>query len=351
MAEMITTTQAPVKKGNGNKKWIFVLVAVLAAGLLLLYSYLTNRVVPSASQTLGNTAGNLYNGGLFCENDGVIYFSNPNDDYTLYSMSTELKDFEKLYDDYARYINADENYVYYTRKNNKKENPTNSIFIFFSTGVYRIGKGGSNIKAISTDPSGSLLVYDNRLYYETYNNNKLTLYSTGLDGKDEKKLISDDTPVVSVYDNKIYYAGNLSDQNIHYINSSGGSDVAIETKAYLPIVTAEGVFYISTAQNYNICRCDTDGANNETLVDRSVSWYNMTDDGRYIFYQCDDKDNSAIYVLDRTENTTEKIADGNYKWINIAGGYCFFFDYYTERAFAYDYDEKVLNLFNPETDK
>ena len=338
-------------KKKSYKPIIAIIVIILIVGSLVLYSYLTNRVVPSAPGTVGNTAGNLYNGGLFCEKDGRIYFSNPNDDNTLYSMSSSLGDFKKLYDDYCRYINADENYVYYTRMNNKKENPTQSVFIFYSTGVFRITKSGKNLKMISSDPSGGLLLYDNKLYYQIYKNNALSLFRSGIDGSDEKKIISDDTPVVSAYDGYIYYSGKLSDQNIHMISPSGIDSVAFETKAYLPIATEEGIFYVSTSDRYKIYLSDFEGKNAKCLVEKPVSWYNITSDGRFLFYQCDEKDESAIYCLDRTNGTTDKIADGNYKWINIAGGYCFFYDFFTDKAYAYDYNAKELNFFNPPSKK
>ena len=39
----------------------------------------------------GNTAGNLYNEGYFCEKDGIVYFANPADNYCLYSMNPDGK--------------------------------------------------------------------------------------------------------------------------------------------------------------------------------------------------------------------------------------------------------------------
>ena len=336
------------KKSHGPLIAVLVIIAILIG--LLIMNYFSNRVVKSAPGLVGNTAGNLYNGGLFCESDGRIYFSNHNDDYTLYSMSSSLKDFKKLYDDYCRYINCDENYVFYTRMNNKKENPTQSIFIFYSTGVFRIKKNGSGMKMIAKDPSGSLLLYDNELYYQLYKNNSLTLYRADIDGSNEIKIFSDDTPVASAYNGRVYYSGCLRDHDVHYITSSGSTSVAFSASAYLPIATEQGMYYISTSgRSYNIFLSDLDGSNAECIVEKAVSWYNVTEDGRYVFYQCDDGDNSALYVLDRTENTTEKIIEGNYKWINLAGGYCFFFEFSTEKAYAYNYKEKSLSLFNPPT--
>ena len=68
----------------------------------------------------GNSAGNLYNGGLFCESNGTVFFSNPSDNHRLYSMNPDGSDMKKLSDDTVSYIYADDHYVYYVR-NNKSE--------------------------------------------------------------------------------------------------------------------------------------------------------------------------------------------------------------------------------------
>lgn len=364
-----TETKADVTK---KKKKTFrpgvaiVLIILILAGFIV-YKVLTSKVYMSAAGTLGNTAGNLYNGGLFCENGSRIFFSNPNDDYTLYSMDKSMGDFKKLYNDYARYINVDENYVFYSRMNNKKDKPSQSIFVFYSTGVYRVRKNGSALEMITDKPCGSLMLYDNMLYYQISNdksnNNALTYYRVDIDGKNEKKLFSEDSMVVSMFDGRLYYAGNLSDQDIHYINPNGNASVAIETKSYMPIAMEEGIFYISTEENkdgtneskggnkYNIFLVDYEDKERKCIVNKPVSWYNITSDGRYVFFNCDEGDDSAIYMLDRESNETVKIRNGNFKWLNIAGGYCFFFDFFTERAYAYDYINRQLNTFDPPAKK
>ena len=337
------------KKKANIKPVIGIFVVVLIIALFLLFKKLGNKVVLSSEGLIGNTAGNLYNGGLFCEDGGRIYFSNPDDDFALYSMKTDMTDLKKLYNDYARYINVDENYVYYTRMNHKKDTPTQSKLVAYHTGVYRMNKNGKDLNAITTEPCGSLLLYDNKLYYQTYaknNKQQITIDRTDIDGSNTVELIMDDAPVVSVYNGKLYYSGKLRDQNIHEVDISGEDSVYLSAKAYMPIVNSEGTFYVSTADGYNLYLAGRDGST-ECLVDKAVSWYNIAEDGRYVFYQCDEKNAAAIYMLDRTTGSVEKISEGNYKWINIAGGYCFFFDFSSEQAFAYDYEEKVLNFFTP----
>ena len=68
---------------------IAVLVVVFAG--LGFYSHQKSKIKYNTSYVNGNTAGNLYNAGLFCEKNGTVYFANPDDDYRLYSMGTNRK--------------------------------------------------------------------------------------------------------------------------------------------------------------------------------------------------------------------------------------------------------------------
>mgnify|MGYP000803329575 FL=1 len=60
-----------------------ILAVILVAAGVYIYSYI-NRFVYNDPNLAGNTAGNINNGGLFCEYNGYIYFSNPYDDGALY---------------------------------------------------------------------------------------------------------------------------------------------------------------------------------------------------------------------------------------------------------------------------
>ena len=71
-----------------------VMIIVLAIGFRLL-----NRTSYNDENTLGNTSSNLLNGGLFCEIDDKIYFANPYDQNTLYSMSSDLQNPKQIFSD------------------------------------------------------------------------------------------------------------------------------------------------------------------------------------------------------------------------------------------------------------
>ena len=48
-----------------------------------------NQTVHNNDNAIGNTAGNLINGGLFCEYNDKIYFANPDDYNKLYVMNSD----------------------------------------------------------------------------------------------------------------------------------------------------------------------------------------------------------------------------------------------------------------------
>ena len=61
------------------------LIVIVASVFSVVYHY-QNKTKYNESYVNGNTAGNLYNAGLFCESNGTVFFANPDDKYRLYSM-------------------------------------------------------------------------------------------------------------------------------------------------------------------------------------------------------------------------------------------------------------------------
>ena len=75
---------------------ICAIVVVLICAGLFVFSRVTKHIPENPPGTIGNTSGNLYNGGLFCENDGYVYFSNPYDGDSLYCMRPDESEMKKL---------------------------------------------------------------------------------------------------------------------------------------------------------------------------------------------------------------------------------------------------------------
>lgn len=314
--------------------------------LLLLFGR-SDKVRYSAPFTLGNTAGNLYNKGLFCEQGDTIYFSNHNDGGSLYSMRKDLTSFTKVYEDKVRYLNADENYVFYSRMNNLKSDSAESFFTVYSNGIYRYDPVENDLYMLMSKPLGSMLLYNNKVYFQKYDSHSaLTLCGIDINGDNETEVYSDDAVGVSAHNGKLYYADQLHDHFIHSVNlSTGTNTIEVEETAYQPIVTSPGIYYISTADKYKLYCYSYDGTT-ELISPYRLSTFNITDGGTYIFFQRDEKEKSGVYLYNTITKETTQIVVGDYKWFNIAGDYCFFYDFAGDHVYACDTSGN-LSIFNP----
>ena len=292
----------------------------------------------NSEDTYGNTAGNLFNGGLFCENSGRIYFSNPEDDGTLYSMDLDMLDYKKIYNDRVEYINSTGNYIYYSRVNHKKEKSKPSVFAFRNAGLYRINSNGKNIISLSDTPCGLLNVNGNNIYYQHFTNKDgLKFYKTGIDGTGEKKLSDEGILPMTITDSILYYSGMKKDHNLYSMNLKNGSiSTVYEGGVYAPILIKTDknyIYYMSVTSNYSINRIELNGKNNTPVLLERCSTYNITEDGRYLYYQVDDNENNHIGVMDLTTGKSQHIKEGNYKNIHIAGNKVFFYNLETNETY------------------
>lgn len=327
---------------------IFVILAIVS--IIIININNQSRFTLNEDNVQGNTGGNLLNGGLFCELDDKIYFSNANDDGALYSMNPDATDFEKVFDDKVKYINGAGNYIYYTRRNNDKEKESPNALEFNNKGMYRINKDGSNIKSLYSGLNENMKLYGNYIYYEhSTKDGGLTLYKVKIDGTDEQILEDEAISPTSIIDGVIYYSGIGNDHNIHTMDLSTGFNTTLfEGNTMNTIATNDYIYYISLSDNYSINRINKDGTNPITIVPDHCFAFNISLNGKYLYYQIDDGENNGIHCLNTETNEVKTIISGNYNSINITSNFVFFKEFNSDTMFMLPVGEKgTLSTFNP----
>ncbi|NLL72718.1 MAG: DUF5050 domain-containing protein [Clostridiales bacterium] len=332
------------------KKLLISLSAITVLTILIIFIYSFNRTFLNDEYLIGNTTGNIYNGGLFCESNGKIYFSNDNDDGSLYVMNSDTSNIKKIHDDKAAYINVDENYIYYLRANNTRENQTANVLMFSNTGIYRINHSGKKLKLISSNPGSFVTVKGNHVYYQNYDVEEgLYLYRNQTDGAFPRQLIKE-AVIPSVFiDNRMYYTGVNENRNINYYDlSSFTSGTYIEGDFAYPIFFGQYIYYIDPSNNYTINRMNLDGTDRLVIVNERCSTFNITNSGKYLYYQVDDLDNSRIGRIDLMTMESEPLLDGHHKQIHVTNNYVFFKDFNNLNTYIMPADENVkIGTFNP----
>lgn len=335
---------------NKRVKQFFIIVGIAVVICCIYLGYrLSVKTIFNEDTVLGNTAGNLYNGGLFCKQGETIYFSNMDDDGALYSMDMNFSQVKKLSTDKACYINADNHYIYYSRQNWMKKNEIQGIFLFYVAGLYRIDKNGGDSKTLYSKPAGCSLLAGNYVYYQHYDKKTgLHLYKVKIDGTKNQLLSKDSILPASVHDNMLFFSTGSGSDN-HYIYTMELGTNTIQTwyagNCYLPIATDDGVYYISLSDGYAICRMSYDGSKHEILVNEFCSTYNISEDGQTLYYQIDGGNENRIACMDLTTGIQTTILEGNYKNIHVIGNYVFFRDYSETTTYMLDTKTGALNTF------
>ncbi len=325
------------------KRLLIALVVLTTIAIIGVYFYNLDRTYYNEEDEIGNTAGNIYNGGLFCEQDGKIYFSNDGADGALYAMNTDCTDIKRIRDDKAVYINADENYIYYVRANNTRENDKGGFLVFYNTGVFRVKQNGTGLKAFTGNPGAYLTLKGNTIYFQRYDVEiGLYLYKYQIDGTLERLLIKDAVIPAALIDNSLYYAGYSKDHNLNAMDlSSFTTHPIIEGSFLYPIFMGNDIYYIDASDNYKIYKRNQDGSDPIKLVNKRVSTYNITNSGKYLYYQIDNGKNNGIHRLNLETMEDETLLDGNYKQINVTSYYVFFKDFDNTNTYRISADSKV----------
>lgn len=332
------------------KKVILSLVIITAIAFAGIYRYTNNRTFMNKSDEIGNTAGNIYNGGLFCEQDKRIYFCNNNDDGCLYVMNPYLKNYRQLSTDKAVYINADDNYIYYVRANNTRANNPGAFISYNNCGIFRINENGSGLTSVSNNPGAYLTLKGNFLYYQHYDvNSGLFLYQNKIDCSYERLLLKDAVIPAAVTNQKLYYTGTENDQNIHSINLQSFTNQNELNGSFLhPVFFGNYIYYMDIHDHYKIYRMNQDGSDVTKLVDKRCSTFNITESGKYLYYQLDNGAKSKLCRMNLNTKKAQTLVKGSYNQLNVTKYYVFFSKFKSSKTYYVSADGGPnVNLFNP----
>ncbi|MBQ9767451.1 MAG: DUF5050 domain-containing protein [Lachnospiraceae bacterium] len=339
-----------------NKKVKSVLICVLVIAILaiiVLLLKINSKLPENPSDYAGNTAGNLYNRGLFVEDDDYIYFANLADGYRLYRMDKSLENVTRVHKDSVEYLNLDASseYLYYSRTNYRHNTQGTTAFDLLSSGIYRLNVKTSAISRFFTEPCGTVLLAGNSLFYQEHGlDGSYDLYSvpTNKDGAESALITTDYITPVSYSGNLLYYSGIGDDHYLYaYSPDTGSTNISAEIDCYLPIVTSEGVYFLSQAHDYALYFLPNNSDEASLLVEERICTYNLSADGTKLFYQIDNGRSNRLCRYDIASSTETTILDGDYKYLNTVSNYVFFTDFAETVCYCYDIASDTVFSFMP----
>lgn len=288
---------------------------------------LTGKVFVKAGNEIGNTSGNLMNGGYAAAQDDWIYYSDISQSKSLYKMKNDgLEKPIQLTDDSCEYINVKGSYVYY--------------------------KSGKYIRRIKTDGTGRqdvmkcsdytsiayLQILKDKLYvtinYDLYEST-CPIYRMNLDGSGAEKVgIAAKKFIID--GNYIYCGSDIeSSTSTYYCKIRSGIIEENSVSQITQITTArmyssfgykeKFLYYI--AGNNNLYKMNVNNSESRTFIEDKVGCCNIS--GDYIFYQnINDNNYGEIRSADigsKAVKTIYSSGGAEVKNINVAGNWLFFY--------------------------
>lgn len=307
--------------------FIFSIVLVILAGLSVVYM-LSKRVPMNDELTVGNTAGNLYNGGIVFEMDGRVYFANPLENDCLYSMNPDETDVKPITVMAVRNITGAGKYLYYYLDTTKTTLSDSSISglgkVSTFYGLYRSDISGKNQNLLDRNRISEIQLVGSNIYYTVPLGTDAGVHTIRIDGKEKKLLTTEAFNPSCAADGKIYYSGIDLDHNLHSLDtlSRGNVSTVLEGNIWQPIVEGDYVYYIDAAHHYRLCRTHLGTKVSQVLTESRIDFFNMNSNN--IFYATSESGNQTLRVmrLDGTGNTV--IAEGVYHALSLTSKYLYF---------------------------
>jgi len=307
-----------MKKRN---KHIMIFIVLLMI-VIVIYFQIKSRIQYNDENVAGNTSGNLNNGGTFCEDNGILYFSNPYDGNKLYSMNSDCTDAKKLIDDHVASINVHGNYIYYV-KNNSIGSVANASLSSDLTGIFRCNLDGKKVVSLYDKYSSIISLCGNYIYYQ-HNDNKIaaSLYKIKINNSDNKQISKVDYNPSSYYDGKIYYSSVKDNHNIYTLDAKTNS-ISTYYSGNTSFTDMEGayLYYIDLDKGSSLVRLNTENKTIELLSSGHCLNYNVY--GNKLFF-LKDGDDAGLYRMNIDGSNLELIASGNFNNVQCTSKYTFF---------------------------
>lgn len=274
-----------------------------------------SKIEFSQINTRGNTNGNIANYGLGVAQGDKIFFSNPCDEYYMYTLEDgkPKKVFEEMQDVFLQ-MNLIGDNIYY-------------ISGLYGDMCYYNVNGG--IPGGFSDINTYALIMDGKtLYAVDGNDGYLKRWKTDSDTVEGEKLgthkayITANNTVlsISVDGDYIYYAAADDGYKVYRVCLKDNTETKIvDSGAKLMIAEGGKVYY--TLEDGKLYTCDGDGSNTVCISEKKVAAININE--KYIFYSVADE---GLFRTDISGENEVKLLDlRNISYINLMNEYAFIY--------------------------
>ncbi len=217
------------------------------------------------AKVIGNTSGNMMNGGQYAEADGWVYCSCETFDEStltimtgLFKMKSDGSSVTKLADGEYRSINV----------------VNDDLYALSEQGVFTIktdGTAGRILTGVPADNMGMILVMDETIVYI---NGYGQIYRNSVDGKNPQKLADVNAYGFYYHDGWLYYGISDTSYTIQKVKMDGGSMTDVSTGGRDFVIANNRIYYRNMKDKAKLYSMAMDGSDLKKISDVDVNSIN-----------------------------------------------------------------------------
>lgn len=305
-----------------------ILFSSIAGGLLLiavLAFFLINgkkKPIVYPQDTIGNTAGNLNNQGLFCERNGKVYFSRPGDNDYLYSMDINEENMQKLVAVPVRNLLCSGEHIYYTQLTTDTSDGGLG-YVRSRHSLNRCNLNGKDIQTLNYDIIIQAQLVGSQLYLLTTKEDNISFSKYNVMNKEEVQLADYAVNPSCALAPYIYFSDTIDDHSLMRLDTTNDTIQTLCKESFWnPVIYNGSIYYMDVKRDYRLCRYRLAENSVQILTEDRVDCFNVGND--YIYYQTCDVKAPCLKMMNTDGKDVQTLATGVYTNINMTSMYVYF---------------------------
>lgn len=301
---------------------VTVLVLIIAVGAGVIAYRSANQMPDNPAFASGNLAGNLYNGGYFCEYNGEVYYSNASDRYYLYRIKAD-QSIVKEKEASVFSLNIYDGYLYYSKNSIKAGN--HSYLSSHPYGIYQVNLKTRKRKCLTNSLAPYAALCGNTVLFQEYTDTSLYFSRAEVGKKDETRILDGGYITACAEGGYLYYAEVNGNHNIYRYNPlNSRTELVYSGNCSQPICIGNTLYFIDLEDGYSLKRVNLSGGEAQIITSEHCINYNT--DGVTVFMEIENSPSGVfgLYRCDVDGTNMVQISAQACKNINMTSEYTYF---------------------------